>query len=74
MDNFLKENGLILQHEQKSMFVNQLLNLELYFQEYIPKDEIKSVQGVNDPMNAEIPETFTNEEAEQLIDISTDSS
>ena len=64
----------MLKHELKSVFVSHLSNLELYFQEYLPKDEIKSVQWVSDHMNAEIPETFTNEEAEQLIDISTDSS
>lgn len=73
-DQFLKENELELKHELKNVLVNCLSNLQTCFEKYLPKEEIGPLQWVNDPFHAEIPPHFKNDEAEQLIDISTDSS
>ncbi|XP_069059689.1 protein FAM200A-like [Pleurodeles waltl] len=40
---------------------------------YFPEDEVEPVKLVRDPFNAEVPQHFNNEEAEQLIGISSDS-
>ncbi|XP_046685685.1 zinc finger MYM-type protein 6-like [Homalodisca vitripennis] len=72
LNQFLKENDLTLKEEMKTMLTQHLSRVQSYFEDYLPKDEIKAQQWVNDPFQTEMPENFSNEEAEQLIDISTD--
>ncbi|KAJ1199130.1 hypothetical protein NDU88_002968 [Pleurodeles waltl] len=52
---------------------HSLLNFGSLGQKYFPEDEVEPIKWVRDPFNAEIPQHFNNEEAEQLIDISSDS-
>lgn len=72
LNQFLKENNLTLKEEMKTMLTQHLSRVQSYFEDYLPKDEIKAQQWVNDPFQTEMPQHFSNEEAEQLIDISTD--
>lgn len=46
--------------------------LQSYFEDYLPKNEIKAQQCVYDPFQTGLPQHFSNEKAEQLIDISID--
>ncbi|KAJ1119382.1 hypothetical protein NDU88_007568 [Pleurodeles waltl] len=43
-----------------------------YKQKYFPEDEVEPIKWVRDPFNDEIPQYFNNKEAEQLIDIQSD--
>lgn len=72
LNQFLQENNFIMKEEMKKMLTQHLSKLQSYFEDYLPKDEIKAQLWVNDPFQTEMPQHFSNEEAEQLIDISTD--
>lgn len=54
------------------MLTQHLSKLKSYFEDYLPKDEIKVQQWVTDPFQTEMPQHFSNEKAEQVIDISLD--
>lgn len=72
LNQFLKESSLTLKEEEKNILTQHLTRAQSYFEDYLPKDEIKAQQWVNDPFQTETPQHFSTEEAEQLIDISTD--
>ncbi|KAJ1142762.1 hypothetical protein NDU88_009075 [Pleurodeles waltl] len=67
LNTFLQDNEMALNEEP------YLSQLHFYLQEYFPEDEVEPIKWVRDPFNAEIPQHLSNEEAEQLIDISSDS-
>ncbi|XP_069098337.1 protein FAM200A-like [Pleurodeles waltl] len=73
LDMFLQENEMALKEELRTVFVLDLSQLHVYLQKYFPEDEVEPIKWVRDPFNAAIPHHFNNEEAEQLIDISSDS-
>ncbi|KAJ1115067.1 hypothetical protein NDU88_003295 [Pleurodeles waltl] len=73
LDMFLRDNEIALKEELRTVFVLYLSQLYFYLQKYFPEDEVEPIKWVRVPFNAEIPQHFNNEEAEQLIDISSDS-
>ncbi|XP_069063747.1 zinc finger BED domain-containing protein 5-like [Pleurodeles waltl] len=73
LDKFLQDNEMALKEELRTVFVLYLSQLHFYLQKYFPEDEVEPIKWVRDPFNTEIPQHFNNEEAEQLIDISSDS-
>ncbi|XP_069092632.1 protein FAM200A-like [Pleurodeles waltl] len=73
LEEFLQDNEMALKEELRTVFVLYLSQLHFYLQKYFPEDEVEPIKWVRDPFNAEIPQHFNNEEAEQLIDISSDS-
>ncbi|XP_066482086.1 SCAN domain-containing protein 3-like [Tiliqua scincoides] len=73
LDQFLQANEMALKEELRTVFVLYFSQLHLHLENFFPEDEVESIKWVRDPFNAEIPPHFNNEEAEQLIDVSTDS-
>ncbi|XP_046686424.1 protein FAM200A-like [Homalodisca vitripennis] len=63
LNQLLKENDLTLKEEMKTTLTQHLSRVQSYFEDYLPKDEIKAQQWVNDPFQTEMPENFSNEEA-----------
>ncbi|XP_066473215.1 uncharacterized protein [Tiliqua scincoides] len=73
LDQFLQTNEMALKEELRAVILQYLSQLHLYLQKYFPEDEVEPMQWVRDPFSSEIPPHFNNKEAEQLIDVSTDS-
>ncbi|KAJ1108889.1 hypothetical protein NDU88_006259 [Pleurodeles waltl] len=73
LDTFLEDNEMTLKEELRTVFVLYVQQLHFYLQKYFPEDEVEPIKWVRDPFNTERPHHFNNEEAEQLIDISSDS-
>lgn len=73
LDQFLQANGMALKKELRAVFVLYFSQLHLHLEKFFPEDEIESIKWVKDPFTTDIPPNFSNEEAEQLIDVSTDS-
>lgn len=63
---------MVLKEDLRTVIVQYLTQLHIYLQKYFPDNEVEPMQWVRDPFSAEIPPRFTNQEVEQLIDISTD--
>ncbi|XP_078503445.1 zinc finger BED domain-containing protein 5-like [Lissotriton helveticus] len=69
---FLQDNEKALKEELRTVFVLYLSQLRFYLDKYFPEEEVEPIKWVRDPFNAEIPQHFNHEEAEQLIDVSCD--
>ena len=71
--NLLEKKNMTLPSDLRSVFVQHLSKLALKFAQYFPED-LSSYKWIRDPYIQPIPSSFTEEEKEDNIDLSCDSS
>lgn len=70
---FLEENQIALSKILKSAFQDFLTKLSLALDRYFPAKEKLHLNWVRNPFIEKVPQFFTVQEAEQFVDLSTDS-
>ena len=73
LSNLLEKKSMMLPSDLQSVFVQHLSTLELKFAQYFPED-LSRYKWISDPYVQPIPSSFTEEEKEDYIDLTCDSS
>ena len=73
LSNLLEKKSMTLPSDIRSVFVQHLPKLELKFEQYFP-DYSLSYEWIRDPYVQPIPSSLTEEEKEDYIDLTCDSS
>ena len=73
LSNLLEKKSMMLPSDLRSVFVQHLSTLELKFAQYFPED-LLSYKWISNPHVQFIPSSFTEEEKEDYIDLTCDTS
>ena len=73
LSNLLEKKSMMLPSDLRSVFVQHLSTVEWKFAQYFPED-LSSNKWIRDPYVQPIPSSFTEEEKEDYIDLTCDSS
>ncbi|KAL4126012.1 hypothetical protein QTP88_010244 [Uroleucon formosanum] len=74
LQQFLTSNGVEITQDMKSIFVDHLSQLVIWFEKYFQNENIDKFSWIQDPFNSTAPSEFTSTEEESLIELSCDNS
>ncbi|XP_050526945.1 zinc finger BED domain-containing protein 5-like [Daktulosphaira vitifoliae] len=74
LQQFLTSNGVKISQDMKSIFVDHLSQLVIWFEKYFQNENIDKFSWIQDPFNSTAPSEFTSTEEESLIELSCDNS
>lgn len=74
LQQFLTSNGVEISQDMKSIFVDHLSQLVIWFEKYFQNENIDKFSWIQDPFNSTAPSEFTSTEEESLIELSCDNS
>jgi zinc finger BED domain-containing protein 5/7/8/9 len=74
LQQFSTSNGVEISQDMKSIFVDHLSQLVIWFEKYFQNENIDKFSWIQDPFNSTAPSEFTSTEEESLIELSCDNS
>jgi len=74
LQRFLTSNEVEISQDMKSIFVDHLSQLVIWFEKYFQNENIDKFSWIQDPLNSTAPSEFTSTEEESLIELSCDNS
>lgn len=69
LQQFLTSNGVEITQDMKSIFVDHLSQLVIWFEKYFQNENIDKFSWIQDPFNSTAPSEFTSTEEESLIEL-----